>query len=105
MKIDKIKRPWDSKGQRRYNRDPFYNSPEWKKIKQAFKLMSTKLPDGREVPNTMCIECYKDGKIKAGYAVDHIVRIKDGGSRNDFSNLQMLCEHHHAVKSAYEAQL
>jgi hypothetical protein len=33
------------------------------------------------------------------------VRIKDGGSRTDFSNLQNLCEHHHAVKSAYEAQI
>jgi 5-methylcytosine-specific restriction protein A len=105
MQINKIKRPWESKNQRRYNRDPFYNSTEWKNVKKSFKMGKTRLPDGREVPNNLCLECYKEGKIKQGYAIDHIVRIKDGGSRTDYSNLQNLCEHHHAVKSAYEAQL
>jgi 5-methylcytosine-specific restriction enzyme A len=105
MEINRIKRPWDAPSQRRYNRDPFYNSTEWKKTKQAFKLGYTELPDGRRVSNTMCLECYKEGIVKAGHSIDHIVRIKDGGSRTDFSNLQNLCEHHHAVKSAYEAQI
>jgi 5-methylcytosine-specific restriction enzyme A len=105
MKINSIKRPWDGPSQRRYNRDPFYNSQEWKRTKQAFKLGTTKLSDGRDVPNTLCLECYKEGRIVKGYAIDHVTRIKDGGSRTDFNNLQNLCEHHHAVKSAYEAQL
>jgi hypothetical protein len=105
MKIETIKRPWDNpNGQRRYNRDPFYNSQEWKRTKQAFKLGYTELPDGRRVSNTMCLECFKKGKVSAGYAIDHVVRIKDGGERTDFKNLQNLCEHHHAVKSALEAQ-
>lgn len=105
MKIENIKRPWQKETQRRYNPDPFYQSQEWKRTKQSFKLGVTELPDGRVVSNTMCIECYKEGKVKAGHSIDHIVRIKDGGSRTDHKNLQNLCEHHHAVKSAKESQL
>lgn len=105
MKIEPIKRPWIKEGQRRYNPDPFYQSQAWKRTKQAFKLSTTTLEDGRTVSNTMCIECYKQGIIKPGHSIDHIVRIKDGGSRTDFNNLQNLCEYHHASKSAKESQL
>ena len=101
MKIESIKRPW-VKLQNRSNPDPFYKSNMWKKIRQSFKLGKTTLSDGREVPNTLCIECYKQGIVKEMYAVDHIIRIKDGGSRTDLNNLQGLCERHHAIKSAEE---
>ena len=103
MKVESIKRPWQKDSyQGRSNPDPFYHSALWKRTKQAFKLGTTRLKDGRNVPNSLCIECYQAGIIKAGHTVDHITRIKDGGSRTEFSNLQMLCEHHHAVKSANE---
>ena len=105
MKIESIKRPWIKGTQRRYNPDPFYQSQEWKRTKQGFKLSVTTLPDGRPVSNTMCIECYKQGIVKPMHTVDHIVRIKDGGSRTDYSNLQSLCESCHAKKSAKESQL
>lgn len=105
MKIDNVKRPWLKNTQRRYNKDPFYTSTEWIRTKASFKLGVTQLPDGRIVSNMYCLECFKEGKTKAGHSIDHIVRIKDGGSRTDHSNLQNLCEHHHASKSAKEAQL
>lgn len=104
MKIERIKRPWIKEGQHRNNPDPFYQSQTWKRTRQAFKLGTTVLPDGREVSNSMCLECYKQGIVKPMHTVDHIQRIKDGGNRTDFSNLQSLCESCHARKSAYEAQ-
>lgn len=104
MKIDRTKLPWVNY-QKRSNPDPFYHSTTWKRLRQSFKLGTTTLPNGAVVPNNICIECYKDGKIKAMHTVDHIIRIKDGGSRTDMNNLQSLCEHHHAVKSANEAKL
>lgn len=104
MKIEHTKQPW-VRISKRSNPDPFYNSPIWKKLRQSFKLGFTKLDDGREVPNHLCIECYKEGKVRSMYVVDHIVRIKDGGSRTELSNLQGLCEHHHAIKSSAEGKI
>jgi 5-methylcytosine-specific restriction protein A len=104
MKIKGTKLPWVVVS-KRSNPDPFYNSTSWKRIRQSFKLGTTKLPDGREVPNHLCVECYKEGKLNAMYVVDHIIRIKDGGSRTDLNNLQGLCEHHHAIKSAEEGKI
>lgn len=101
MKINQTPLPWN-KNNKRSNPDPFYQSLTWKRLKQAFKLGTTQLPDGRDVPNHLCIECYKQGKLVSMHTVDHIVRIKDGGNRTDMSNLQGLCQHHHAVKSAEE---
>lgn len=46
--------------------------------------------------NRKCFRC-----DKPTFAVDHIVRIKDGGT-HDLSNLQGLCRHHHQSKSASE---
>jgi 5-methylcytosine-specific restriction endonuclease McrA len=103
MKIKRTDLPW-AKISTRSNPDPFYKSPTWKKTRQAFKLGSTQLPDGRQVPNHLCIDCYKEGKITSMYVVDHIVRIKDGGSKTDMRNLQGLCEHHHAIKSSAEGK-
>lgn len=102
MDFKTIKRPWQKKSQTRHNPDPFYQSQEWKGIKRAFGQMST-IVNGQEMSNMLCIECFKQGKIVTKHTDDHIVRIKDGGSRTDFANLQPLCEHHHAVKSANEA--
>ncbi len=118
MKVSTLKRPWSgqSKQGKRYNPDPFYNSPEWRRVRKAFIQSSTilwnppfeKQEDGslmmttQIVSNRLCHECAKQGNTVEMHTVDHIVRIKDGGSRTDFSNLQSLCKHHHAVKSAQE---
>jgi 5-methylcytosine-specific restriction protein A len=94
MVITNIKRPWikaNNQG-KRYNPDPFYQSSEWKAIRKA-KL--TKDP--------YC-ECdkHKGKKVKAEM-VDHIVRIKAGGSSTDPNNLQSLTNRCHARKSAKES--
>ena len=52
-----------------------------------------------------CRHCKQEGKIKPAKQVDHIVPVQ---ARPDLAfspnNLQSLCIHHHAVKSAHERQ-
>lgn len=79
----------------------FYNSKEWKAIKTAFKQSFTHI-NGIDLSNKYCIQCYiKQNRLNDMYAVDHIIRVKDGGT-HDHSNLQSLCRHHHQSKSAVE---
>lgn len=104
MNITNIKRPWMNNSQRRYNPDPYYRSQGWKRTRQSFRLGYTE-HNGVRVPNTCCIDCYKEkGQFIPGANTDHIVRRKDGGS-DEHNNLQTLCSTHHAIKSAKEAQL
>lgn len=94
MQIVTLKRPWiksQSQG-KRYNPDPFYQSSEWKAVRKA-KLTKD--------PYCEC-EQHKGMKVKAD-VVDHILRIKAGGSKTDMSNLQSLTNKCHAIKSAKEA--
>ena len=104
MEIKPRKRPWEKQHRQgnRYNPDPFYQSAIWKQTRKAF-INSTTTIDGKEVSNAICIECYKLGHTEPVHTVDHIHRIKAGGDRTDHSNLQSLCKHHHAIKSANEA--
>lgn len=94
MNINSIKRPWQKQVNQgnRYNADPFYQSSEWKKIRAAYL---------REQPFCECEDC-KEKKNKAEM-VDHITRIKAGGSRTDWGNLQALSNRCHAKKSARES--
>lgn len=103
MQTKQIKRPWirNSKHGKRYNPDPFYQSTLWKRTKALFKKGFTPSPRG-PVPNTLCYECYQQGKHVSVHTIDHIVQIKKGGSRTDHDNLRSLCAHHHAIKSAEE---
>jgi 5-methylcytosine-specific restriction enzyme A len=79
----------------------FYNSKQWRQIR-AFFITSHTVVDGLPISNKYCIECYKKhNRLNDMYAVDHIVRVKDGGS-NEYNNLQSLCRHHHQSKSAQE---
>lgn len=121
MKINAIKRPWETTSQRRYNPDPRYQSGSWQKARKVHKAGSTKVtPQEWEnileinpglsymnatISNTFCIDCFKEGKLKPMTTVDHNVRVKDGADFYDHSNYRSLCTHHHAVKSAKEAQL
>lgn len=108
MEIKSIKRPWSQVKQgNRYNPDKFYQSKEWKLIRTCF-LASPPwqvLPPIMGIPyqNKYCVECWKTNKINDTYAVDHIQRKRADGHCTDHNNLQGLCKHHHAVKSANEA--
>ena len=94
MNISHIQRPWTRKYNqgKRYNPDPFYQSSEWKAIRKA-KLTKD--------PYCECEE-HRGKKVKAEM-VDHIVRIKAGGSSTNPNNLQSLTNRCHAIKSANEA--
>jgi len=102
-------RPWMVKptqwnkqpGQGRYVVSKFYQSPQWKACRKA-----------HIIENPVCVECEKEGHPILGNTVDHIKQInpvdpydtKGGkyGEPLDSSNLQTLCESHHAKKSAKE---
>lgn len=121
MNIKSIKRPWIKEEQRRYNRDPRYNTQSWRNAREIHKSKSTTVTPEEfkiilsinpslsytngTISNTFCIQCYKEGKLKPMHTVDHDKRVKDGADFYDDSNYRSLCEHHHAVKSAKEAQL
>ena len=49
--------------------------------------------------------CERDGRTEVAYALDHIVPINKGGAIWSEANLQGLCKHHHAVKSALDNRL
>jgi len=56
---------------------------------------------GYQCPMWRC----NDGNIdEAGYQIDHIVEVANGGS-NDLSNLQVLCVCCHSVKTKRSAKL
>ena len=52
--------------------------------------------------NPLCKWCNEEGKTKVADVVDHILPIKQGGSKIDESNLQSLCHHHHNQKSGWD---
>ncbi|WP_420150367.1 HNH endonuclease [Spirosoma sp.] len=51
-----------------------------------------------------CRECSTTGKQTIATMVDHITPVKQGGEKYDVKNLQPLCYHHHAIKSAKDKQ-
>lgn len=103
MQINTLKRPWEKPHRQgtRYNPDQHYQSKGWKNTRAAFRQSYTEVNSIR-VPNIYCIDCFKQhSQFIEGSNTDHIVRRKDGGS-DEFSNLQTLCDKHHAIKSANE---
>jgi 5-methylcytosine-specific restriction endonuclease McrA len=60
----------------------FYQSSAWTKTRNAFIAANPK-----------CIQCGKPANV-----ADHKVRIKDGGSALDWSNLQAMCSSCHNKK-------
>ena len=64
----------------------FYNSAEWK------KLRNQKFYDA----DGLCELCRKNGIIREGKEVHHIIEIsQDWSKRLDFDNLILLCPEHH----------
>jgi 5-methylcytosine-specific restriction enzyme A len=105
MTIQDIRKKKVNQG-KRYDKDPFYQSAEWKSCRTRF-LMSEpwqSLPslNGKKYENRFCVECWKQGKIVETHTIDHIQRKRENGSWTDFSNLQGLCLSHHNAKSAHE---
>jgi len=102
MQTKPVRRPWERQGHGiRYNPDPFYQSPQWKRIRSSFRQGFT-IINGFHLSNKYCIDCYKErGALIPGSNTDHKERRKDGGS-DEHNNLQTQCDHHHAVKSANE---
>lgn len=52
----------------------------------------------------LCVACLAVGRVIPMTVDDHIVPIKQGGSIDDLSNHQSLCEACHNVKRAHERQ-
>lgn len=105
MEIKSIERPWQKAHNwgNKQNPDSVYHTREWKHTREAFKRsepINPPPPIGYlKYTNYHCYECWLKGKINTERIhVDHIVRIKDGGSLTDFSNLQSLCYYHNNAK-------
>ena len=87
------KRPWlperkPYEGYRHHNTD-FYQSRRWRSLR-ALKLQK----------DPLCEESMRKGVLVPAQMVDHIVPINKGGAPLDLNNLQSLCNHCHAVKTA-----
>lgn len=87
------KRPWlpEKKpfaGFQHHNTD-FYQSRKWRTLR-ALKLQK----------DPLCEECMRKGMLVSAQMVDHIIPINKGGAPLDLNNLQSLCNHCHAVKTA-----
>lgn len=64
----------------------FYNSKEWKKVREVRWQMD----------NGLCQECIKYNKITLADAVHHIVELKeDWSKRLDIDNLMCVCDRCH----------
>ena len=89
-----VKRPWmpEKKRHERWNNrfeGEFYHTPAWRKVR---KIYIQKHP--------ICEECERNGFITPAKVIDHIIPIRKGGAKLNFSNLQSLCIQCHASKSA-----
>lgn len=78
-----------------YGRDDFtknfYKTKEWRIIRKRHLELEP-----------FCVECLKKGITTKATIVDHIIPIKQGGSRYDNNNLQSLCWSCHSRKSVEE---
>jgi 5-methylcytosine-specific restriction protein A len=88
-------RPWikrEAHGRRAFSNASIYQSARWKALRKHHIQSSP-----------LCVHCLKNDRTKAGWIVDHIVPINEGGEPFDESNLQSLCSSCHNIKSGKEA--
>ena len=69
----------------------FYRSTHWRKLRAWWV-------DG----NPLCVECESEGRTVVADVVDHIVPLKQGGSKFRLDNLQSLCHSCHNRKTYEE---
>lgn len=74
-----------------HNGKNIYKTTQWRKLRDAFAA-----------ENPLCRHCHDYEIITAGYIVDHIIEIEDGGQPFEWSNLQHLCQSCHNAKTARE---
>ncbi|MFD2671826.1 HNH endonuclease [Marinicrinis sediminis] len=84
----------------KYQRDQkskqFYNSKEWKLLREKIKLKF----------NGLCLKCLENKKIKVGVIADHIIPIKvDWSLRLVESNIDFLCVECHNAKTAEDKKI
>ena len=71
----------------------FYQSKAWKSLRN-YKIQLQPL----------CEHCERKGLTEPGKEIDHIIAIKDNGSRLSLDNLQTLCRSCHSKKSVQERE-
>lgn len=99
MTINNPKRPWIKTTRQSSSTDGFYQSVQWKRIKEVF--WSGFWEWNERVSNRFCRDCFKKGIKTLAKYVDHIIQRKLGGS-DEQENLQGLCQSCHNSKSAHE---
>lgn len=75
-----------------HNGRNIYKSSQWIALRDAY---------ARE--NPLCQQCEPYGITTAGFIVDHIKEVLDGGAVYDWDNLQHLCQSCHNAKTGREA--
>jgi 5-methylcytosine-specific restriction enzyme A len=69
--------------------DDFYVSVAWRRFRGWYL---------RQHP--LCEQCEKEGVLTRAAMVDHIIELKDGGSRLSEENAMSMCWKHHGIKTA-----
>jgi len=88
-------RPWQPKRvpfKSVVSHQKFYNSRSWREFSRTFRDK-----------NPFCVKCQSKGIVRQSDVADHIIRIKDGGTKFDEGNLQALCHSCHNRKSGKES--
>ncbi len=71
--------------------DRFYSSRRWRALRLEHLAAEP-----------LCRECGKRGRVVAAEMVDHVIPIRQGGTRYDHCNLQSLCNSCHGRKQIEE---
>lgn len=79
----------------------FYNSKQWKRVRNAYMAHPARTPGGRIVPPGMCERCFAAGMLKPAEIVHHKVHltpenIADTAVTMGFQNLERVCRDCHA---------
>jgi 5-methylcytosine-specific restriction endonuclease McrA len=84
----------DNKAVNSWTDTTFYNSPEWRALRNSFI---------KRFP--LCVHCLLQNLTVAATVVDHVKPISQGGAALDEDNLQSLCESCHNSKSGTESAI